>query len=95
MSRFVSAQEALPVGARSWALGNASATHSDVWSTMNNQAGLGKIKQTTVGIFAENLYLLKDLSRGSFAAAIPTKSGTIGLGIVCIRWESVISSQKK
>lgn len=80
-SLMAMAQEALPVGARSWSLGNASATHSDVWSTMNNQAGLGKLKQTSIGIYAENLYLLKDLSRGSFAVAMPTKSGTVGLGI--------------
>src|ERR1700690_928414 len=66
-------------GARSGALGNASVTLSDAWSTVNNQAGLGFVKSIDVGTFYENRFMLKQLSSQAFALALPVKGGTFGL----------------
>lgn len=89
---LANAQEALPVGARSWGMGNASATSTDIWSVMNNQGALGRITKTSIGFFAENMYQLKDLSRGSLALAIPGKSGVFGLGITS--WGGALNRQQ-
>jgi len=58
-------------GARAAALGNASATLSDVWAVSNNVAGLGQLSRPTVGVYAENRYLLSALNTVAVAAAMP------------------------
>lgn len=68
-----------PIGARSVALGNASACFSDVWSTRNNQGSLGFVRQFEVGAFSENRFLVKELMQSGFAAVAPIKKGTFGL----------------
>lgn len=68
-----------PVGARAAALGGASITLSDVYSSQNNQAGLGFLKKAGVGAYYENRFLLKQLSYSSFVGAMPIKKGTFGL----------------
>ena len=45
------------LGARSAALGGYNVTLSDVWSTNNNQAGLGFVEDMTGGIYYENRFL--------------------------------------
>jgi hypothetical protein len=70
-----------PIGARSAAMGNASVSMSDVWSTHHNQAGLAFMRRIALGATYENRFLIKDLSIKSAAAAIPIKYGTIGLSI--------------
>lgn len=74
-------------GARAAALGNASATLSDVWAMGNNVAGLGQVQQAAAGFYAENRYLLKALNTVAVVAAIPlgtvesghAKSGVLGV----------------
>ncbi len=68
-----------PIGSRSAALGHASMCLSDVWSTRNNQGSLGFVRQTQIGAFYENRFLLKELSQSGFAVALPIKKGTFGL----------------
>jgi hypothetical protein len=68
-----------PLGARSAALGHASSTLRDVWSTRNNQGSIGFLRQAEVGAFAENRFLLKELTQSGFAAVMPIKKGTFGL----------------
>ncbi len=68
-----------PVGARSAALGGISSIHTDVWSVANNQAGIGNLKKIEIGAYYENRFLVKQLSRSAFVAAVPTKKGTFGL----------------
>ncbi|MFL5752547.1 MAG: hypothetical protein ACJ76F_04000 [Bacteroidia bacterium] len=68
-----------PIGARSSAMGGASATLSDVWSVQNNQAGMGFLKSPVFGAYYENRFLLKQLSTSAFVAAVPVKKGTFGL----------------
>jgi hypothetical protein len=75
------AQEFSPVGARAGGMGKVSSAMSDVWSVFNNPGAMGQIEKPCLGFYAENLYGLKDLSKGNLAFALPSKSGTWGLGI--------------
>lgn len=68
-------------GARSLALGNANATLFDIWSTNNNQAGLGSVKQFGVGISYENRFGLSELGLSNLNMAIPLKFGVLGLTV--------------
>lgn len=68
-------------GARSAGMGNASVCLTDVWSNFNNQAGLGFIKQTSVGANYENRFGMKELSTKSVAAATPVKGGVFGVNV--------------
>ncbi|MBL0048034.1 MAG: hypothetical protein IPP32_08070 [Bacteroidetes bacterium] len=69
----------LPLGARSAALGGASATLSDLWSAQNNQAGLAQLDTIEVGVYATRNFLLPQLAYNAFAGALPIKGGTFGL----------------
>ncbi len=71
--------EITPQGARSSGLANSSVTLFDVWSVFNNQAGLARVNSISAGIYYENRFLVKSLSSGSFAFALPTDYGTFGL----------------
>jgi len=73
--------ENFPIGSRSAAMGNASVSLSDVWSTHHNQAGLGFLRTISTGIYYENRFLLKELSIKGGALAIPVKGGTFGFCI--------------
>lgn len=68
-----------PIGVRSAALGHASTTLFDVWSTRNNQGSLGFVRKTEVGAFYENRFFVKELTQSGFAVAAPIKKGTFGL----------------
>ena len=47
------------IGSRATSLGGFSTTLSDLWSTNNNQAGLGFVKELSAGIYYENRFLIK------------------------------------
>ena len=68
-----------PIGPRSAALGHASSTLYDVWSTRNNQGSLGFVRKGEAGAFYENRFFVKELTQTGFAAAVPIKKGTFGL----------------
>ena len=68
-----------PVGARSAALGHASVTLQDIWSTRNNQGCLGFLRQAQFGAFYENRFFIKELTQSGFAAIVPVKKGTFGV----------------
>jgi len=68
-----------PLGSRSWGMGNASVSLSDVWSTQNNQAGLGFLKRTEIGTYYQNQFYTKELGTSAFSFATPTKHGTFGV----------------
>ncbi len=68
-------------GARAAALGNAASTHSDAFSVFTNQAGLADIEQISAGVGIENRFLLTELNALVLSAAIPTRSGTFGIGV--------------
>ncbi|MDB4533743.1 hypothetical protein N9242_02655 [Vicingaceae bacterium] len=69
------------IGARSAALGGYNVTLSDVWSSQNNQAGLGFVKETSAGIYYENRFLLKETSYKAGAFVLPVKSGAFGISV--------------
>jgi hypothetical protein len=69
------------VGARSAAMGGYNVTLSDVWSTNNNQAGLGFIEDMSAGIYYENRFLLKETSYKAGAFVLPVKKGAFGISI--------------
>jgi len=68
-------------GAKANALGNAASTHSDAFSVFTNQAGLANVETLSIGVYGENRFLISDLNAAGLAVAIPTKSGTFGLGV--------------
>lgn len=68
-----------PIGPRSAALGHASSSIYDVWSTRNNQGSLGFVRQAEAGAFYENRFFVKELTQSGFAAAVPIKKGTFGI----------------
>lgn len=77
---YLSAQNNYPVGARSAAMGHASTTLSDIWSSYNNQAGLGWLTGIQAGLFFENRFIAAEMSRFGVAVAVPVKkAGTFGV----------------
>lgn len=68
------------VGARATALGNHFTTLSDdVFSTGNNQAGIGFIKEFSAGVAAANKFSTAALNTFAATAVLPTKTGSFGL----------------
>lgn len=73
--------EGFIAGARQTAMSSSGVTSSDMWSVLNNQAGLGFLRKPSAGFFIENRFLMKELSFKSAGIAIPVSSGTFGLGV--------------
>jgi hypothetical protein len=69
------------IGSRATAMGGYSATLGDLWSTNNNQAGLGFVNELSAGISYENRFLLKETSYKAGAFVLPLKTGTFGLSL--------------
>jgi len=71
------------LGGKQAAMGNTSVTFTDVYAVFSNQAGLAGLNNFSAGIYAENRFLLKDLSMFAVALALPLKrnAGTFGSGI--------------
>lgn len=67
-------------GARSSGMANASVTLQDVWSVFNNPAGLAGVENTTLGLFYENRFGLKETGYGSVAFSSPFAGGSFGFG---------------
>lgn len=65
-------------GSRSAGMGRTSTTLSDIWSTLNNQAGMALIDKPKVGVYYETSFMLKQLSTKSLCVAIPSKFGVLG-----------------
>ena len=75
------------IGARSTAMGGYNVTLSDVWSSNNNQAGLGFVKELSGGIYYENRFLLKETSYKAGAFVLPVKKGAFGLSVTSFGFE--------
>ncbi len=69
------------VGGRSASLAHASSPLSGPFSTFYNPAGLARLEQISLAAYSQNRFLLEDLNHHSVAAALPTKSGTFGIGV--------------
>ncbi len=68
-----------PLGARSAGMATTSVAMADIWSSTNNQAGLGYLEQATAALYYENRLNVKNLSIQAGVFAVPIKSTTIGL----------------
>ncbi|RYU76755.1 PorV/PorQ family protein [Hymenobacter persicinus] len=76
-------------GARAAALGNASVALTDGWAMGNNVAGLGQLTEASVGVYAENRYLIRALSTAVLTAATPlgdlregrARNGVVGVEV--------------
>jgi len=87
-SQFLSAQIGNDMlGARSAALGGYNATLFDVWSTNNNQGGLGFLEEMTGGAYYENRFLLSETSYKAGAFVMPVKAGALGLSVSSFGYE--------
>jgi len=75
------------IGTRSAAMGGCTSTFSDVWSTNNNQAGLGFVKSLTGGIYYENRFLLKETGYKAGTLIYPTKKGAFGMSMTSFGFE--------
>jgi hypothetical protein len=78
----IAGNENFQLGARSAALGGTSACLSDIWAVGNNQAGLGYLKNITLGAYYDNKFLLKDLNTGAAAVAFPIKK----MGVLAVSY---------
>jgi len=70
-----------PSGGRALATGNQFSNIADVYSASNNPAGLGFVNQFAFGVFAERRFLVSGLDLFNGSVALPTKTGTFGVGI--------------
>lgn len=69
-------------GSRSNAMGDASLNLTDVYSVLNNQASLGVMEHSAVGISATNIFGLEGFNAFTGAAVLHTNSGgNFGLSI--------------
>ena len=62
-------------------LGGCSISTSNIWSSLNNQAGLAKIKYISFGLAIENQYGLKELSNYAAVFALPLHRGVLSLNL--------------
>jgi hypothetical protein len=68
-----------PTGARSAGMATASVVMTDIWSSANNQAGLGYLERPAAAVYYENRLNVKSLSVQSGVFAIPVHSTTVGV----------------
>lgn len=84
-----------PLGARALGMaGSGAALAGDLWAVQNNQAGLAFIKSFQAGGFYESRFLVSGLGMKAFGAALPTKSGTFGLGVTSLGLKNLYSENK-
>jgi hypothetical protein len=70
-----------PSGGRAVGTGNQFSNTADVFSASNNPAGLGFVNQFSFGVFAERRFLVSGLDLINGSIALPTKTGTFGIGV--------------
>ena len=69
------------IGASAGGLGNSTVAYSQLWSVHNNQAGIGFLTSSEVGISYENRFGLKELGNKAIAGVYITPKGNWGLTI--------------
>ncbi len=84
LANIAQAQNGTPsvAGAYGAGMGDASATYTNIYSVIGNQAGMAKIEKTSVAVFADQRFLLPELTSYGAIAAIPMKkAGVFGVSI--------------
>ncbi len=83
-ANFVQAQSGTPsvAGAYGAGMGDASVAYNNIYSVIGNQAGLAYIDKPSVALYAEQRFLLPDLTSYGALAAVPIKkAGVFGLSV--------------
>ncbi len=75
------AAENLLSGARAAAMANATVAIYDFWAISHNQAGIAGINALQAGIYAENRFMLQEMSLAAAAVVLPSQAGHFGLSI--------------
>jgi hypothetical protein len=68
-------------GSNGAGMGNAMVANHGFWSIFHNQAGLANLQGTNFGFHRENRFLVSEYALSAIALAVPTKPGTLGLGL--------------
>ena len=74
----------IPVGARSSAMSAYAATVNDASAMILNPAGLSYIKSSEAQVEVTDWYL--DITHSYFGAAVPTKSGAVGVHVLALNF---------
>jgi hypothetical protein len=82
-----------PVGAGSAGLGGSSVMLEDVWTVINNPAGMAGRSHVSLGTSLEQRYFMKELGNYALAAAFPAGNGCFGLGAVFSGYASWIDQR--
>lgn len=69
----------LPTGGAPAGMGNAFVSQYNVFSVFHNQAGLAKIDRTSVSLFYENRFLIKEMSISAGIITFATGSGNFAV----------------
>ncbi len=70
-----------PISAVYLGLGAYSVQHADVFSFVNNQASLARVKAVAAGVYGERRFLLSETSVYTAVAAIPSGMGNFGVSL--------------
>ncbi len=68
-------------GARAAAMANATVAIYDFWAISHNQAGMAGITALQAGIYAENRFMLQEMSLAATAVVLPSHAGHFGLSM--------------
>lgn len=75
------ANDNYPFGGRQAGMANAAVAIYDLWAISHNQAGLAKLQSSAAGIYFENRYMVREMSLGAAAFAMPVNAGVFGLSL--------------
>lgn len=69
------------IGAPNEAMGNATSTTSNIWSTWHNPAGVSGLRQSSAAISYRTTQNIEGLNTAGLAIILPIKIGSFGLGV--------------
>lgn len=79
--RLIAFDLSVPVGGRSAGMGRTAACCQNLWSIFNNPAGIASVEDISLGLYYENVWMLKTTSYKSGAFVLPLSKGAIGVSV--------------
>lgn len=70
-----------PVGARAAGMGNITTVQTDVWSAVNNPAGLGMLSGFNLGVSHEQRFSMPEMGVSTLAGTFPLLGNGVGLAL--------------
>lgn len=80
-------------GPRAGALGSSAVALQDVWSALNNQAGLISLQGISGALYYENRFMIKNLSQKGIAFGLPMKNSAVGISFRSFGYQAYIHSK--